>query len=195
MIEKLGIKKLRNNLLPLNLADEKHASLNCAAVLVPLVKDEHSNQWEVIFTRRAEQLKHHAGQISFPGGRYEEQDSDLSVTAMRETYEEIGIAADKIELIGRLPQQQTISRYNVTPFIGVISPDYRLNIDHNEVAEVFSLPLNYLIEQDNQKKIRQSYKGHEYDYYSIEYKQYNIWGLTAQILVNFSQKLKTSGNF
>ena len=183
------IKKIKPTLLPLSEPSESSTLLRCAAVLMPLVKNLDTGEWEIIFTRRAEHLKHHPGQISFPGGGYETQDKDLSDTAIRETFEEIGINAGQIELLGRLPQQQTISQYNITPYVGIVDPKYQLTIDNNEVAEVFTAPFNFITDQTNQKKVEETIKGQQYSFYVIQYKHYNIWGATAKILVNFTRRL------
>lgn len=182
------IKQIRDSLLPLNESSSKRSNLRCAAVLMPLVYNSR-NELEVIFTRRADHLKHHPGQISFPGGGFEQGDSYLGATAVRETYEEIGISPNKIELIGRLPQQETISQYNITPFVGIIKNDYQLSIDENEVAEVFTVPFDFVTDLTNQKKQTESFDGQQYSFYVIQYKHYNIWGATARILVNFSRRL------
>jgi 8-oxo-dGTP pyrophosphatase MutT (NUDIX family) len=179
---------LTQRILPLAEPSPKQADFRCAAVLIPLV-ERAENQWDVIFTRRAEHLKHHPGQISFPGGGYESQDKNLGDTAVRETFEEIGIRAEQVRLIGKLPQQQTISQYNVTPFIGIIDSNYQLKIDYNEVAEVFTAPLEFVIDQTNQQKQTEQFNGRQISYYVIRYKQYNIWGATARILVNLSRRI------
>jgi len=182
------IERIRESIISLDQPSEKKADLKCAAVLIPLVHNS-DNQWDVIFTRRAQHLKHHPGQISFPGGGYELQDNDLAATAIRETEEEIGITPQEIELVGRLPQQQTISQYNVTPFVGIVAPNYDLTIDHNEVAEVFTAPLDYVTDQTNLLKKTDTFNGQQIDYYVIQYKHYNIWGATARILVNLSRRI------
>ena len=118
-----------------------------AGVLIPLVRQANKNEWQVIFTRRAEHLKNHPGEISFPGGRFETADQCLQNTAIRETHEEIGIAFDHIELIGKLPTQATVSQYYVTPYVAVVEPDHELLIDENEVAEAFTVPLDYILDK------------------------------------------------
>jgi 8-oxo-dGTP pyrophosphatase MutT (NUDIX family) len=184
------IKLLQQKLLTIDAPHRKQADHQCAAVLLPLIMQQDTNQWDIILTRRAKHLKHHPGQISFPGGKYEIDDVDLSITAVRETYEEIGITPDKIELIGQLPQQRTTSQYNITPFVGIVSSDYQFRIDPNEVAEVFTVPLSFVLEQENQKKVTETINDIEYTFYVIEYQHYNIWGATAKILVNLSRRLQ-----
>jgi 8-oxo-dGTP pyrophosphatase MutT (NUDIX family) len=186
------IKSFRQSLLPLDVHNKQQLELKCAAVLLPLVLQQESNQWEIILTRRAQHLKHHPGQISFPGGKFEITDINLSITAVRETYEEIGITPDKIELIGQLPQQKTTSQFNITPFVGIVKPEHHLKIDPNEVAEIFTVPLKYVLNKENQKKVTETINDIEYSYYTIQYQQYNIWGATARILVNLSRRLESN---
>lgn len=117
----------------------KSLSLRKASVLIGFV--ERPTGLNVVLTKRAAHLKHHPGQISFPGGKYEESDGTLYQTAMRETREEIGIQEDQIEILGQLPELVTVSKFAVTPVLAFISPDYKTLIDANEVEEVLkSLP-------------------------------------------------------
>ncbi|MDH5434075.1 MAG: CoA pyrophosphatase [Gammaproteobacteria bacterium] len=195
------INQIKQRLLSLDDPAEIHDVFKSAAVLMPLIRNQFTNEWEVIFTRRADHLKHHPGQISFPGGGYEADDQKLSVTAKRETWEEIGIQQDSIELIGKLPQQETISRYYVTPFVGVVDDNSlfqknvfdssQLTIDSNEVAEVFTAPLEFVINKQNQQLVTKTFEGTEYSFYVIQYQDYYIWGATAKILNNLTNMLDT----
>ena len=160
-----------------------------AGVLIPLVKQDTQNGWQVILTRRADHLKHHPGEISFPGGRFESSDRSLHHTAIRETNEEIGIAYDHIELIGKLPTQATVSQYYVTPYVAIVEQNYQLSIDENEVAEAFSVPLEFILDKHNHQLIPRSINGQTFSYYQIEYNQYRIWGATAQMIVRLSEML------
>jgi len=162
-----------------------------ASVLIPLVRNKKNGHWDIILTRRAKHLKHHPGEISFPGGRFETSDLDLQTTAIRETQEEIGIQKDQINIIGRLPQQNTISQYRVTPYVGIIDQNYKINIDRNEVDEVFLIPLVFALNRANQEKVTQINNKQSYSYYVIKYNKYNIWGATARMLVNLSHRLST----
>ncbi len=182
------VQQIKNCLLPIHLPGEQLERLKSAAVLVPVVKT-HNDDWQIIFTRRAEHLRHHPGQISFPGGSYEQSDIDLCYTAVRETQEETGIDNNQIQLLGRLPQQQTISRFFITPYVGLIDPAYETAIDTNEVAEIFTVPFSFLADVANHQQITKVINGTRYNYYVVQYKDYNIWGATANILVNFIQQL------
>ncbi|MEF1292176.1 NUDIX hydrolase, partial [Vibrio sp. M260118] len=116
----------------------KQDKLRKASVLIGFI--ERENGINVLFTRRAKHLKHHPGQVSFPGGKFETSDLTLAETAIRETYEEVGIDRDKIDIFGQMPELVTISQFTVTPFLAFISPDYQTRIDKNEVDEAFEVP-------------------------------------------------------
>ena len=154
--------------------------LRPAAVLIGLVERPHG--LSVLLTQRSQQLRHHPGQVSFPGGRYDEQDQDLKYTALRETHEEIGIAADKIDILGQLHQYPTISNYQVTPFVAAIAPDYQLKLQTSEVQLVFELPWQQLIER--LQSVWLPFRGHYRKFHFICYQQQLIWGATATMLVD-----------
>lgn len=155
-----------------------------AAVLIPII--EHADELRVLFTVRASHLKHHGGQISFPGGKQEIHDTDLICTALRETQEEIGIQANQVEIVGKLPAYRTISRYEVVPYIGFVSPAMSLQLDANEVAETFEVPLTYLLDQNNHLIHWVSRKNNQYPIYFIPWQNKNIWGATAAFVRNLS---------
>ncbi|MFH1805128.1 MAG: CoA pyrophosphatase [Pseudomonadota bacterium] len=161
-----------------------------AAVLVPLVPRDDG--LHVILTRRTDHLNDHAGQISFPGGRQEMQDQNLEETALRETEEEIGLHRSQIELIGRLDDYYTVTGYQVTPVVGIVAPPFDVRPDPHEVAEVFEVPLRFILEPGNQKLQTVMFEGLKRRYFAIPYREYYIWGATAGMLVNFSEVLKTS---
>ncbi len=166
--------------------------LKPAAVLMPLVErtNEAGAQLNVLLTRRAQHLTNHAGQISFPGGRRDDSDPSLLHTALRETEEETGILASHIEVLGELPQHHTITRFEITPYVGLIPADYQLTLDANEVEEAFEVPLHFLCDPRNQKLESAVFKGKQRYFYSIKYKHYNIWGATARIIVEFAKRLQ-----
>ena len=159
-----------------------------AAVLVPLVQRDEG--LHVILTRRTDHLSDHAGQISFPGGRQEDHDNTLEETALRETEEEIGLARVHIELVGRLDDYYTVTGYQVTPVVGLITPPFDLAPDAHEVAEVFEVPMEFILEPRNQKLQTVTFEGVKRRYFAIPYREYYIWGATAGMLVNFSEVLK-----
>ncbi|MGF1682313.1 CoA pyrophosphatase [Photobacterium minamisatsumaniensis] len=166
---------------------EPASTLKQAAVLIPLVP--RNDTFNVVFTRRAQHLKHHPGQVAFPGGRFESEDIDLIETALRETREETGILCNRDSIIGQLPQLPTISGYIVTPYLSTISPNYRPVLDPNEVDELFEVPLDYLLNPVNMRTQRFTLSGANHNIYSIPFSKYSIWGATAQMLKVLSKQL------
>ena len=158
-----------------------------AAVLIPLIDDGDSLR--VLFTERAKHLKHHPGQVSFPGGKLEDSDENLMFTALRETEEEIGIPANLIDVVGTLPKFRTISRYEVVPFIGFVNPGYQLTLDRNEVESVFEVPLSYLIDKNNHFIHWTKRRNRQHPIYFITWQDRTIWGATASFLRTLSNHL------
>jgi 8-oxo-dGTP pyrophosphatase MutT (NUDIX family) len=154
-----------------------------AAVLVPVVRRESG--LTVLLTRRTEHLNDHAGQISLPGGRAEPGDADATQTALRETAEEIGLEAARVEVLGTLHPYVTVTGYRVTPVVGLVNPPIELRPDEFEVAEVFEVPLEFLLDPANHQRNRVLTEGRERHYYAMPYRQYYIWGATAGMLMNF----------
>ena len=162
--------------------------LRPAAVLVPIV--EHLHGETVLLTRRTDHLNNHAGQISFPGGGVEEADAGPVETALRETHEEIGLPASRVEIIGALDVYETGTGFSVTPVVGIVEPGFTLSLDEFEVAEAFEVPLSFLLDPANHKLEKGVWKGIERYYWTMPYKGYEIWGATAGMLVNLYQKLR-----
>ena len=161
--------------------------LHAASVLVPIVA--RAGAPTVLFTQRTAQLKNHSGQISFPGGRAEAADASPEETALRETWEEIGLAAAHIEVLGRLGDYHTRTGYCVTPVVGIVLPPFDLAPDGNEVAEVFEVPLAFLLDQNNLQRHSREFEGEERHFFAIPYEQRYIWGATAGMLVNLQRHL------
>lgn len=161
-----------------------HKAGKPAAVLLPII--EHEDQLSMLFTLRAKHLKHHAGQVSFPGGKQESSDLNLLATALRETREEIGLPEDCVEVIGNLPRYRTVSRFEVLPYIGFITPPLNLTLDKNEVDSVFEVPLSHLLDQKNHLIHWVLRKGKRYPIYFIPWQQQNIWGATAAFVRTLS---------
>lgn len=154
-----------------------------AAVLVPVVR--RPDELTVLFTRRTAHLHDHAGQISFPGGRSEPEDATPRDTALRETAEEIGLAPGNVEVLGHLPDYTTVTGYRVTPVVGLVSSPFELTLDDFEVAEVFEVPLGFLLDPANHQRNLLLHDGLERHYYAMPYGPYYIWGATAGMLMNF----------
>jgi 8-oxo-dGTP pyrophosphatase MutT (NUDIX family) len=158
-----------------------------AAVLVPIVA--HPTGLTVLFTQRTAHLKAHSGQVSFPGGRAEPADGSPEVTALRESEEEIGLARELVEVLGRLPEYFTRTGFRVTPVVGLIQPPLALAPDPGEVESVFEVPLAFLRDVRNHQRHTREFQGRSVGYYAMPYGDRYIWGATAGMLVNLCQAL------
>ena len=174
--------------LPLELLPMPLHQLRPAAVLVPIIK--RSSGPTVLLTQRTSHLRAHAGQISFPGGGAEPEDVDAVATALREAYEEVGIPTHAVEIAGFLDPHVTVSGYCVTPVVGFVDPDFRIVADPGEVAEVFEVPLEHVLNAENHQIRTGRFKNKELSYYVIQYQHRTIWGATAGMLVNLHRKLR-----
>jgi len=157
--------------------------LQPAAVLLPIYLRE--GEETVLFTRRTEHLKHHRGEISFPGGRWQPDDVDLVATALRETEEEMGIRAQDVSVLGRLDDFVSVHGYHVVPFVGTFPWPYRFRVDSREIAEVIEVPLATLQDPLVWRREDWRHRGRLYpvDFYTVG--KHEIWGLTAAILRQF----------
>ncbi len=161
--------------------------LRDSAVLVPLVdRPAEAGGLQVLLTRRANHLRHHAGQIAFPGGAREHADPDLATTAIRETYEEVGVPHSKIRLLGAMPGYQTVTGFIMHPYVAAVTPDYQMNIDRNEVDEAFEIPLAHLLSPGNRQLKHRHLDGVRREFYVIPYRQRVVWGATARVLVDLA---------
>ncbi|OGA16413.1 MAG: hypothetical protein A3H32_08230 [Betaproteobacteria bacterium RIFCSPLOWO2_02_FULL_63_19] len=158
-------------------------ALRPAAVLVPVISRD--GDLSVLFTRRTDHLYDHAGQISFPGGRAEPHEESAAQTALRETEEEIGLAADRVEVLGSLSEYVTVTGYRVTPVVGLARTPLELKPDDFEVAEIFEVPLGFVLDPSNHQRNSVVHLGRQRHYYALPYGQYYIWGATAGMLMNF----------
>jgi len=159
-----------------------------AAVLIPIVT--HPGGLTVLFTQRTTHLKSHSGQVSFPGGRAEPGDASAEFTALREAAEEIGLPEGRVEILARLPDYHTRTGYRVTPVVGLLTPPLELAPDPREVAEVFEVPLAFLLEPQNRQRHTREFQGQTVGYYVFEYQGRVIWGATAGMLVNLYRMLE-----
>lgn len=166
---------------------EHHKPLKSAAVLIPIMVNQ--GQLEVLLTKRAHHLTHHPGQVSFPGGKVEPSDDNIIATALRETHEEIGLPASAAHVIGQLSSYHTISGYDITPVVALISHPHTLIKDSNEVAEIFHVPLNYFLKRQHHIQLHTTYRGKQHEVHFMPYQDYNIWGATAAILCELSDLL------
>lgn len=163
------------------------ASAIQAAVLIPII--QYPQKPTILLTQRASHLRHHAGQISFPGGRMDEQDKDAIACALRETEEEIGLGQDKINIIGNLGVWPSYSGYLITPVVGIIQPPLNVLPYDQEVEAVFEIPFSEAFNISNYQVISKN-TPLPHQYYEMTYENKKIWGFTAGILVLLAAYLK-----
>ena len=156
--------------------------LKRAAVLIPLIPAEGG--WSLLFSRRSANLAAHSGQIAFPGGGVEEGEP-LEAAAVREAHEEVGIASERVELIGRLDDLVTNSGFLVAPFVGVVDQRIDYVLQAAEVDEVFEVPIEALLRPDQPEVRFVSFRDKRYPAYFYRYERHEIWGLTGRILKHF----------
>jgi 8-oxo-dGTP pyrophosphatase MutT (NUDIX family) len=166
-------------------------ALDEAAVLLPIVRRSDPT---LLLTRRTEHLSRHAGQVSFPGGRVQPDDSSLAATALRETQEEVGIAEQLVRVAGFLEPYETGTGFAILPVVGLLEEGFVLAPDANEVAEVFEVPLAFLLDVRNLERRSGEWQGQRREYYAFQYGRHHIWGATAAIVVNFCEKLRAGSN-
>ena len=163
----------------------EHA-LTPAAVLIPVIAREEPT---VLLTRRTETLRKHAGQVAFPGGRIDPDDDGPIAAALREAHEEVALPPAQVEVIGAIDAYETGTGYRIVPVVGVVPPDLPLVPAEVEVAAVFEVPLNYLLDPDNHQVHKTEWQGRQRSYYVIEWETHRIWGVTAGIIVNLAKRL------
>lgn len=162
-------------------------SLSPAGVLIPVF--ERVAGLSVLLTQRSAELKHHAGQVSFPGGRMEEHDRDVVQTALREAHEEVGIPPEAVAVVGYLPPMPTVTGYAVTPVVGLVTDEVRLRIDRTEVEYAFEVPLAFLLDHRNARALEREYQGRRIPTVEFHYEGERIWGATAHMLIELSKIL------
>ena len=188
----LPIELLKTKFSKKSNESRKGCNLNssCAAILIPIIWKD--SEWHLLFTRRTGKVSSHQNEVSFPGGSYETQDQSLEKTALRETFEEIGVGEKDIEIFGELPFSITVTGFKVFPFVGLINWPVEFNVNDEEVESVFSIPVTWLADPEN---------SYEKDYLSdkfglrkvIHYKDYHgehLWGYTAKVTQQFLLFLK-----
>jgi 8-oxo-dGTP pyrophosphatase MutT (NUDIX family) len=162
--------------------------LRPASVLVPLV--ERGAGLNLILTRRAVRLKHHPGQVAFPGGQQEPGDATPLAAALREAREEIGLRPEHVRVLGSFDAHETVTRFTVTPFVGLVDPGFRPAPDRSEVEEVFEVPLGFVLDPANLQVHRRRWNGAWRSYYVIAYGPHYIWGATARMLKTLGDRMQ-----
>jgi 8-oxo-dGTP pyrophosphatase MutT (NUDIX family) len=173
------------DLNPQNRPKEK-VDLKPAAVLLPLV---FRHEPHVLLTQRTHHLTRHAGQVAFPGGRADPGDISLVETALRETQEETGIEPAYVTIAGFLDAHETGTGYAILPVVGLLSEGFALSPHAAEVAEIFEVPLSFLLDPDNKKMQQREFQGQMRTFYSFTYEGHYIWGATAAMLLNFGERI------
>lgn len=190
----VDLERLRASLLSEPGADEfvqedggEGLPLTPAAVLFPIVLRDDGHT--VLLTQRTAHLRDHAGQISFPGGRVEEEDPSPVATALRETEEEIGLSRAHVEILGYLPEYRTGTGFRVTPVVALVKPPFELALDAFEVAEAFEVPLSFLLDPANHQRHSLHYRGALRHFFAMPYGDYFIWGATAGMIRSLTERL------
>jgi len=161
--------------------------LKPAGVLVAL--QQGASGLDLILTKRAPHLKNHPGQIAFAGGRQDPGDADATAAALREAEEEIGLPRTSVEVLGLLPPHETVTRYTVTPVVGLITAPFTPHPEPGEVAEVFRVPLAHVTNPANYRVEGRRWQGARREYYTVPYGPYYIWGATARMLYTLAKRM------
>ena len=187
--EKDFIRQIRKILSTRERRAIEHPPLARAAVLVPLFNKE--GNCHIVFTKRSDNVRYHKGEISFPGGVFDEKDGELQRTALREAFEEIGLKENDVQIIGTLDDIITVTQFIVTPFVGIFPYPYLFKLSPIEIAELIEVPLGSLLDEDcfgEREIIRGTRKEVVYAY---QYENHIIWGATARILKQFLELISS----
>ncbi|MEP7062227.1 MAG: CoA pyrophosphatase [Betaproteobacteria bacterium] len=166
----------------------REGALRAAAVLVPLV--DRPEGVNVLLTERSANLPDHPGQVSFPGGRVEPGDADVAAAALREAFEETGLVTSCVTILGQLPHYTTVTGYDVAPVVGWVEPPFDVHPDPVEVADIFEVPLAFLLDPRNQMRHFRMMGEIRRDYWAIPYAERYIWGATAAMLMMFDRVMR-----
>ena len=158
-----------------------------ASVLIPILT--FKKDLEILLTKRSNNLKNHPGQIAFPGGKKDQIDSSPIETALRETQEEVGLNPKNVEIIASLPSHKTATGFVIKPYLGLINQPFSEILRQGEVDEIFTVPYEYILNEENFSIQTRKWNGSQRSYYVIPYGPYYVWGATARILLNLSRAL------
>lgn len=164
-----------------------HERLRDAAVMIAAV--DHPDGATIILTKRTEKLRSHSGQIAFPGGRIDSTDPTPEFAAIRETEEEIGIGAETIEIVGRMPDYVSGSGFRISPVLGVARPGFMLTLNEDEVDDAFEVPLSFLMDPANHNRDSRIWQERERFFYTMPFGERYIWGVTAGIIRTLYERL------
>jgi 8-oxo-dGTP pyrophosphatase MutT (NUDIX family) len=182
-----GVRRILHQHLPEGLVLPTGSLLRRAAVLMPLV--QVNGDWHMLYTRRTQTVQDHKGQVSFPGGAVDPGDHTVEITAIREAHEEIGLHADQVELLGRMPQMRTITEYLITPIVGIVPWPFEYRLSLSEVERVFTVPLTWLADEANHEEKMVMLRNERLEHVVV-YHPYDgelLWGITARLTLNFLQ--------